>query len=452
MRLLTLKRLCLSLPGWKTINRRRTWARQNPVQAPRGTRDFAPHEMATRRLVEHTLRRVLNSFNYREIQTPAFEHLDLFLAKSGEGIREELYAFKDKGGRDLCLRPELTAPAMRFYHTRLSREPKPLRVYYLGPCYRYDRPQTGRYREFWQVGVEVVGEIGPRGHAELLALALELFSAAGLKNLVLRVGHLDVLRNLVEEMLGVPRADQAPLMRLVDKKDFDGIRTWASARGLSKPVVDKFLTVFEATRLSDLKSAVAESGAAQGAFDHLEQVLAGLEAFGAPAGRIQFDPTIARGLDYYHGLVFELDCPDLGAEKQLLGGGEYKLAALFDAQQEPTIGFALGFDRLLVALERAHALPEPDVRTDVVVASLVPEAHNTARRLAMAMRAQGQRVELDLTDRGPKKAVQRAMQIKARRVALLGQRELEAATVTLKDMDSGAQESVPLDAAAAAPT
>ena len=138
---------------------------------PRGTRDFNPAEMQKRRYLEDSMKKTFKIFGYREVQTPMFENLDLFTAKSGEGIIEEIYSFADKGGRELALRPELTAPVIRFYVDKLQMEPKPLKLFYFGNCFRYDRPQKGRYREFRQAGCEIIGTDTPEALAELIALA-----------------------------------------------------------------------------------------------------------------------------------------------------------------------------------------------------------------------------------------------------------------------------------------
>ncbi len=400
--------------------------------------------MAARRRLEDRMRRVLHAFNFGEVQTPTFEELELFLAKSGEGIKEEIYHFKDKAERELCLRPELTAPVMRFYFSQLRASPKPLRLLYFGPCYRYDRPQSGRYREFWQVGVEVIGDASPEAHAELLWLALRLFQEAGLQNITLRVGHLAVLRTLMESLLGIPPTQQSALMRLIDKKELATLKATLLERRVPGGAIDEFLRFFDLTKLDDVKRAFTGSATTQAAYAHLERVFALLQDFGAPPNLFRFDPTIARGLEYYTGLVFELDCPDLGAEKQLLGGGEYDLRGVFDAKPEPTIGFALGFDRTLVALERGRTAPATAERVDAVVVALVPAAVTHAQRVAGTLRDLDLRVELDLAGRGPKKALQHGSAIHARTAVLLGERELGRGVATLKNLDSGEQIEAPL--------
>jgi histidyl-tRNA synthetase len=410
------------------------------MQAPRGTRDFGPKEMAARRGLEQRLRHVLRTYNYHEVQTPAFEELELFLAKSGPGIRDEIYDFKDKSGRELSLRPELTAPTMRFYFSNLKMEPKPLRLFYFGPCYRYDRPQAGRYREFWQLGIELLGDETPQAHAEVLRLALQLFEEAGLKNFVLRVGHLGILRSLLEEA-GVKREDQAPLMRFIDKKDLASLEKELTSRGGAQSA-QTILRFFELTTLDELRP-LATKPDATAAFAHLEATLGALKALGADMTKVRIDPTIARGLEYYTGLVFELDAPDLGAEKQLLGGGAYDLSGVFQETPIASMGFALGFDRTLVALERTSIPVDAPVRVDVILGALVAEAWPEAARLAQTLRKTGRVVELESQPVGVKKLLSRASQLRAKHAVFLGTKELERKVVAVKNLETGVQSELP---------
>jgi len=189
---------------------------------PRGTRDFTPEEMQKRRYLEKCMRDTFNSFGYGEVQTPMFEHLDLFTAKSGEGIIDEIYSFQDKGGRNLALRPELTAPVMRFYVEKMQMEPKPLKLFYFGNCFRYDRPQKGRYREFMQAGCELIGTDTPEAQAELVAMAYKILVNAGLKDITLSIGNLNILSVLFEK-LGLSKENQKYLIPLIDKSQFEGV-------------------------------------------------------------------------------------------------------------------------------------------------------------------------------------------------------------------------------------
>ena len=185
-------------------------------QLPRGTRDFTPEEMEKRRYVEENMASTFKSYGYGEIQTPTFETLELFTAKSGDSIIDEIYAFSDKGDRELALRPELTAPVIRFYVEKMQMEPKPLKLFYFGNCFRYDRPQKGRYREFWQAGCEIVGTNTPEAYAELVAMAYTILKNVGLKNIKLNIGNLNIINSTFTQ-LGLSKNDQKKLLPLIDK-------------------------------------------------------------------------------------------------------------------------------------------------------------------------------------------------------------------------------------------
>jgi len=192
------------------------------LKIPRGTRDFTSEEMQKRRYVEEVMRKTFETFGYKQVQTPTFETLELFTAKSGDTIIEELYSFADIGGRDLALRPELTAPVIRFYVEKLQMEPKPLKLYYFGNCYRYDRPQKGRYREFKQAGCEIIGTDTAEANAELIAMAYKVLENAGVKKLVLNIGNLNILSSLFSQFK-LTKDQQKYLIPLIDKSMFEDV-------------------------------------------------------------------------------------------------------------------------------------------------------------------------------------------------------------------------------------
>ncbi|MED5291700.1 MAG: ATP phosphoribosyltransferase regulatory subunit, partial [Candidatus Thermoplasmatota archaeon] len=212
------------------------------VQRPRGTRDFGPAEMKRRLAFESLLEEQARRHGFSRVQTPIFESLDLFTAKSGPGVVSQLYAFQDKGERDLTRRPELTAPVMRMVAEELRNETKPLRLSYYGQCFRYEEFKKGRYREFYQYGVELIGATGPLVEAEVIALAINMLTEAGLKNWELRIGHVGVLKQV---LTGIGLSDSsdsgepplASAMRFLDKSDFDGLRTLLESQSISTDFV-----------------------------------------------------------------------------------------------------------------------------------------------------------------------------------------------------------------------
>src|SRR5437867_4213783 len=203
----------------ETFMAARPLARGMPMDAPRGTNDYGPEEMARRRAVEGILRETAQRFGFREIATPTLESLDLFTTKSGPGSVKELYAFKDKGGRDVALRPEFTASIVRFYLSELRNLPKPIKVYSVGNVFRYEEPQKGRYREFTQFNAEIIGAPALQGDAEVIALAIECLRAVGVKEVHVRIGHVGMLRSFLK----LPPEDQGKVLHWLDKRNFPAL-------------------------------------------------------------------------------------------------------------------------------------------------------------------------------------------------------------------------------------
>jgi len=209
------------------------------VQRPRGTRDFTPQVMARRLAFEQLLEERSRRHGFKRVQTPVFESLDLFTAKSGPGVISQLYAFEDKGGRPLTLRPELTAPVMRMIAEEMRNDTKPLRLSYYGQCYRYEEFKKGRYREFFQYGVELIGASGPLAEAEVIALAIDMLDACGLTDWEIRIGHVGILKGALtglglssETPEGASEPPVAGAMRFLDKGDDAGLAALFEANGI----------------------------------------------------------------------------------------------------------------------------------------------------------------------------------------------------------------------------
>jgi histidyl-tRNA synthetase len=434
-------------------------ARGPSAQRPKGTRDFAPDEMERRRAVEGRFRALARGFGYREVQTPTFEHLELFTSKSGEGVVKQLYAFKDKADRDLTLRPEITAPVLRFYVAEMAMQPKPLKLFYFGNCFRYEEPQSGRYREFWQFGTELIGPETPEAAAESVAFAHACLAASGLQGLELRVGHIGVLKALAR-YLAMDDGARQKLFALVDKREVQAKRSEAErilgpflGGRAAQPLLGFLEDLSEGAK--DRPTIQAEHAALLKelpevglALDSLGKTMEFLRAMGVQDAKE--DLGVVRGLDYYTGVVFEFHSPDLGAESQVCGGGVYALAELFGGEPVGSTGFAIGFDRVLLALERSGRSPPPAKGLDAFIAPIGEPARPKAFALAAQLRAQGLAVDVDLMRRGPSKCLDYANSVGARKVVLLGSTELERGVATVKDMASGQQGEVPLEGLAEA--
>ncbi len=423
------------------------------IQRPRGTRDFLPAEMERRRHIEKLLRDAAERWGFREISTPTFEEERLFIERSGEGIVEELYSFEDKGGRRLALRPEFTAAVMRVYATEMKNWPKPIKLYYFGNAFRYERPQSGRYREFWQFGVETIGCATPLATGESIALAMKMVSAAGVKEPVLRVGHVGILKKIISS-LGLPEEKQREAMRALDKGDRENFEEVVSAS--EKPLSEMLIEYMEARydlgrAKAVLKTMSGDTALTQKNIDddvgHLENTIRVAESLGCK--NISVDLGIARGLDYYTGVVFEIDAPSLGAEKQVCGGGEYELGTLFGLQPVDSVGFALGFDRLVLASE--VDVEEKALDFFVIDLSKTEKTRSTALEILLFLREHGCRADIDLMERGASKALKYASSRGTKWAILVGERDIEKGVVTLRDMKTGEQKEMPAPGKASGP-
>ena len=401
------------------------------LQKPRGTRDFLPDEMEARRYVEGKLRDVARCYGYREVCTPEFEDLELFTMRSGEGIIEEMYVFEDKGGRKLALRPEITAAVIRMYINEAKVAPKPLRWCYFADCFRYERPQKGRYRQFWQFGVELIGADTAAADAETIMLASDMLNATGV-TYELKVGHLSFMKNLVKNL---EPAMQRRVRAHLDKKDYEGLN--ATLESLNRTDLAASLTALVNTR--ELAEAFEIAGAIQEK-ERFEQTIRSLDAAGV---KYSLNFGIARGLDYYTGMVFEGFAQNLGAENQILGGGTYRLAHLFGGDDVASSGFAIGFDRVMVSLGDIQPAIIP-----IVGLVCTSEGRTRALEVAKELRNVGIRTEMDLMERGL--GAQLAHAAKTANFAIvIGQREAESGQVTLKNLTTAEQKTVDLAAAIA---
>ena len=395
------------------------------IQKPRGTRDFLPPEMAQRRFIEQKMRDVASSFGYGEVVTPMFEEQELFTIKSGEGIISEMYAFEDKGGRKITLRPEITSAVIRAYVNGAQMAPKPLRWFYFAECFRYERPQKGRYRQFWQFGSELIGADSAAADAEVIALSYAILKCTGVR-FVLKVGHLAPMKHLLS-VLDAPA--QKKVMAALDKRDMEMLETTLSGLEHSE--------LFEPLKGLTTAATLPEIFAITGDIlekSRIEETFGYLDAQNIP---YEQNFGIARGLDYYTGMVFEGFADNLGAENQILGGGVYRLAHLFGGKDVPSCGFGIGFDRVLVSLGEFTPETKP-----VVAVVCTPETRAAAYKTAAAFREAGITTVMDLLDRGFGAQLSSALKSGATFAAVIGEKEAQAGTITLKDLGTGSQTEI----------
>ena len=415
------------------------------VSRPRGTRDFLFKDMKKRKYVENKLRNIFERYGYGEIKTPLFENLTLFTEKSGEAIKEEIYHFKDKGNRDLALRPELTAPVARLYLNELQRTAKPIKMYYFGSCFRYERPQAGRFRQFWQFGCELIGGKSPEAEAEVMAMAAHALEEIGIKNYKFHIGNLGIIRSLLGDAY-VQDDEQNQIMSLIDKGDVEELKKLLNESKISEHLKDILLNLIGIKGHDEVIEKVRKIiKTCKGAFkslDDLLELLNLLKIFGF--NNYVVDLGIARGLDYYTGIVFEIYVHGLGAQKQISGGGTYNLIQIFGGEQVESTGFAFGFDRVMEALILQETAFPIEGIVDAFVAPLSHDVRNQAIKIAQDLRRNGISTDVDLVGRKLKKSLSYADNLGAKYTILVGAKDIENGKVTVKNMKTGDQELIDL--------
>jgi len=389
--------------------------------------------MERRRYYESILRKTAVTFGFREISTPIFEETELFTTRSGPNILNEIYAFKDKGDRDIALRPELTAPVMRMFVNSMSNEPRPLKLFYYGQCFRYERPQSGRYREFFQFGAELIGNANAETDAEAIALAASMIRALGLKEYKIRIGHIGVLRDLLNNA-GIAKDRMPEILQKLDKKLYDEARPLLIDMNVDDDVIDNIFKITETVGGKEVLDLISDEAAAY--LKELIDILAVMDV-----NDVEIDLGVVRGLDYYTGIVFEAEAPSLGAEKQICGGGSYSLSELFGGEKVFSTGFAIGFDRILLALEKEGGKFE-NKGVDVYVVPVSDDVRPDAAKIVSMLRSNEIIADIDIMRRKMAKAMKQASEVKAKYAVIVGKNELNENSVTVRDMSTGDQKMV----------
>ena len=405
-----------------------------PVKAQRGTQDILPGQTEHWRNVESILQREAETCGFHEIRTPLFEDTRLFERSVGETtdvVEKEMYTFKDRGGRSVTLKPEGTAGAVRAYLEHgLYNSPMPVRLFYFTPCYRYERAQAGRLREFHQFGVEEFGSKLPLADAGLIAMADGMFHRLGIKNLILKINS-----------IGCPEC-RAKYER--------ALRDYFSARREQLCETCRSRLERNPMRILDCKNPSCQEVAAKAPHmidflcescrEHFSGVRAGLDSAGV---RYEIDPTIVRGLDYYTRTVFEFVSGDLGAQSTVCGGGRYDgLVQEMGGKPTPALGFAMGLERLLIILNARKIQFPPRKTCDLYIAALGSEAQTEAFRIACLLRKDSDAVLYDEIGRSLNAQMKYAGKIGAKFTMVLGSNEQKAGKAALKNMKTG--ETVPV--------
>jgi histidyl-tRNA synthetase len=408
-------------------------------RGPRGTYDVfpgggEPHarpELWT--FVEDTARELFARYNYSEIRTPIFEEARLFARTAGEGsdivVQKEMFTFTDKGDREMALRPEGTPGAVRAYiEHNLYKLAQPVKLFYIGPMFRQERQQRGRYRQHTQIGVEALGTSDPLVDVEVISLLFAIHQAVGVKEEVVYVnnlGDMETRRAYVPELRAYLQRHRDELdPDSVSRMDTNPLRTFDSKHEGTQAVLA------EAPRITSYLSSSASA--------HLAAVCEGLEALGIP---YEIDHRLVRGLDYYTMTVFEAKSGALGAQDTVGAGGRYNgLISDLGGPDLGGIGFGSGVERMLLAA----ASRETTSSLDVFFVTLAPEARIPAMKLAGALREDGISADLDYAGRGMRAQFRQADRAGASYAAILGEDELAHGVCTLRDMSSGEEQAVPV--------
>ncbi len=405
------------------------------IQAVKGTRDFYPEQMAFRTWLYDRIRQVSSSFGYQEYDAPFLEHLALYAAKSGEElVKEQSFVFPDRGGEMLTLRPELTPSLARMIAARVKTLPSPIRWWSFGPCWRYEKPQKGRTREFFQWNIDLLGVDTPAVDAELAGVAASFFDTIGLSP-----EHVQILvnsRQLVDQQLaelGVPMERRPDLYPLIDRRERMSPAAW-DAYAKENGVEDELLSGIHAM-LEDVEAWQKS--------DDLAAFFEASRSLGS-RGYLRFDPGIIRGLDYYTGIVFEAR-DTKGEQRAILGGGRYdNLVADVGGDSVPATGFAMGDVVVGLVLEAAGATPSLNpAPAHVLVTNFDETLEAKSLALANTLRRGGFRVEWYPESARMGKQLKYADRYGIPLVAILGPEEDAAGSITLKDMRSGEQATLP---------
>ena len=403
------------------------------ITVVRGMRDIHGAEMALWHRVEEVMRRLALAYGYEEFRTPIVEHTELFKRGVGEEtdiVGKEMYTFEDRGGDSLTLRPEMTAPIVRaaIEHNLVRHQPT-TRLWYMGPLFRYERPQKGRYRQFHQFGAECLGSPHPEADVEIIMLAAETLRELGIPNVKLEINSLGTsesraaYRQALVEYLTAHRdklsADsqrrlETNPLRVLDSKDDADKHIVANAPLLQDHLDDESRTHFNTV-----------------------QVL--LQTAGIP---FTVNPVLVRGLDYYCHTVFEFTSTDLGSQNTVCGGGRYDpLFTMIGGGDVPAVGFSIGIERLIILLEQAGG-PGSPTPPDIYLCAMGDEARIPAQLLALRLRRQGWSVVTDVLRRSGKAQLKDANRFNVRYTLILGDEELASGTIAVKNMADGQQRSV----------
>lgn len=411
----------------------------------KGTRDYYPEDMRVREYIFGTWRRIVESYGYEAYDAPLLEPLEVYAAKSGqELVNDQTYQFTDRGDRRVAIRPELTPSVSRMIARKRQEIAFPARWYNIGQFMRYERPQRGREREFWQLNVDLFGVNGASAEAEIITLGDELLKAFGAddKMYAIKVNNRKVINFMMAHYLGLDTVQAQLMVKLFDRKgkiSHEAFRDQAIeifGESAAPAGLGKIAELLAAKSMADLPEAIRDSEAVR----EVQELFTDLEQAGVTNAR--FDITLMRGLDYYTGTVFEFYDTHPENNRSLFGGGRYDgLVGLFGADPVSAVGMALGYSMTELFLQTHKLLPDMMSSTELYMVVL-PGAESGALKLARDLRSEGVKVEVDITDRKVDKQLKTAIKKNIPYVIFVGESELSSKLYPLKKTADGTEEKL----------
>lgn len=409
----------------------------NYIQKPKGTQDVVPNQSYKWHTVERIVSQTAEQFGFKEIRIPTFEETGLFVRSVGDTtdvVQKEMYTVSATGDSTFTLRPEGTAGTIRaILENGILNEGFPQRAYYILSCFRHEKPQAGRLREFHQFGCEMVGSASPSADADVIALAKSVIDRVGLKNIQLNINSIGCpeCRANYHKALKEHFADHKESLceTCLDRLDRNPMRILDCKSPICSQIAEKAPIILDYL-CDDCR-------------EHFEKLQENLTLMGI---EFKINPKIVRGLDYYTRTVFEFITTDIGAQGTVCGGGRYDgLIETLGGPKTPALGFGMGLERLILTMEKQGCEFMEDEKCDLYIASMGDAAQKKATQIAAMMRQEGFRIEYDVVGRGLKPQMKYADKIGARFVVVLGDSELETNTAKLKNMQTGEQTDIPLD-------
>jgi histidyl-tRNA synthetase len=428
-------------------------------QTLKGFRDYLPETMIPRRQIINAAAEVYESFGFAPIDTPALEYLEILQGKGSDETDKQMYKFQDAGGRNVGMRFDLTVPLARFSAQHINELGTPFKRYHIAPVWRGENTQHGRYREFVQCDFDTIGTTGVESDIEAVLVIYTLFCRLGFKDqFVIHVNNRQILNGILETMN--LRDKSVSVLRAIDKLPKVGaekvIEELKQTAGATDEQCESLLAMASLTGTNDevlnrLSEIAAQSELAQAGIARLRQILDGAKAAGIADSAVQIDLSIARGLDYYTGVIFETFLTELPKIGSVCSGGRYdNLAELYTKQQLPGIGASLGLDRLLAAMEELGKLPDAKTPADVLILFFDSERLNDYIKMSVELRSAGVKVELYPEPKKIKAQMQYADRKGFKYVVIAGSKEFEEGKVQIKNLADGSQRDVPMSELASA--